>query len=905
LVVVTSPATVSNSVADLVFGLGATTAAVTGQTLCYSVNGTAPACTTAGACNTSVTGVFSRTLQADANPIHGKLSNIVGDAASNAIIAAPTDGTATLAVKAAFCAPNYAISDVSTVTYNFKAATPTLSRATGTTTLAGEGANDVVTTTTTGAKLRYYQVAAGDTLPTLSCTGTTLPTGVHEVDGIIITLHVNGGESVGAIACRTNYTASDIVTANYPLPGTTARPVLSTAGTSVFSNDITAGSIKITDTDIPNVGDTVSTPAGVVCWSTSGAPDCNESATTPTCVAGSTTYVWTSTAAPAVSNLPLINARGVRLRAIACAPGKAKSARADQTFNFQVATPVITPPALATDRKIGVGEVLTFSSTTTGATFRYVKGSAGADPTCNTGTVATSGNYKVTPTDAAAGNTLVIRVVACKNQYDDSAVTRSRTYDQFRGAAAVFNIPQGTYGDVFEADSSNSTAGLQTVSVPDATNLVHICVNRGATPATCNATTNACEGSNLVGTTAGFANNAELPWVTTFTDSTVTLNATACYNNGREDAPPTTGVFTFQVAPLTVTNTTPTPNPTPFAKTQKLVFRVGNEAAGATPAVNAPWDTAVGPVQLCYTTDGAALSNGCGDVNTMKCVDMDRVPATSASAMYTMYIDSTTRIRAKACKSTMARTDYTDTTITIPAYARTVNMTAGNDFLDHVDQERFAAQAGYHFFTTWDASALYLGWQGCGLNHSNDADVANFTLAYLGVPGMTGTDIGSAFAEGSGGARWQLKYNIGTEQAGLKIWRTSPAGWVTPTGDTGLTTTRGAGTVSPSACGGTGGDNVGDYVIVRIPLATLEIPTIIPKKIAIAEGVSIGSPAPDPDGATTGGWPFTSATVFSKAAQVFDLTIWQPPTGAVGCATSGIDGHPVCQAAPPTPAPAH
>lgn len=867
LVAVTSPATASDTIDDLVFALGASTAAVTSQVLCYSVNGTAPTCTATGTCNTSVTGVFSRTLQADANPIHGRLSNIVGDAASNAIIAAPTDGTATLGVKAAFCAPNYGISDVTTVTYNFKVATPTLSRATGTTTLAGEGANDVVATTTTGAKLRYYQVAAGDTLPTLSCTGTTLPTGVHEVDGITITLHVNGGESVGAIACRPNYTASDIATANYPLPGTTAAPVLSTAGTSVFNNDLTAGSIKITDTDIPNVGDTVSTPAGVVCWSTLGVPDCNESATAPTCTVGSTTYVWTSTAAPAVSNLPLINvSRGVRLRAIACAPGKAKSALADQTFVFQVATPVITPPAHAEDR-IGVGEVLTFSSTTTGATFRYIKGSAGPAPTCSTGTLATSGNYRVTNEDANSGSPLVIRVVACKNQYDDSVVPPAVTYSLFRGAAAVFNIPPGTYGDVFQANSSNSTAGPLKVSVPDTTNLVRICVNKGSTAATCSST-NTCVGSNLYDAN-GVSNDGEIPW--SFFDSTVTLNATACYSGTRQDAPATTGTYTFQVAPLTVANTTATPNPTPFAKTQTLVFRVGNEADGNTPAVRAPWSTEVGSVQLCYTTDGAALSAGCAEVDTMKCVGMERV-APSASATYTMNLDSTTRIRAKACKDTMARSNLTDTTITIPAWVRPFDMAAGNDFHDHVAQERFTAMTGYYFFTTWDTSALYLGWQGCGLNTSNDADKDNFTLAYLGVPGMPGTVMGDAFAAGSGGARWQLKYNVGTAQAQIKIWQ-SPS-WVTLT-DAGVTSTHGGGTVTPAGCG-TSGDNSGDYVIVKIPFKVggLEIPASTAKKIAIAEGINIG--LPDPNGANFGGWPFTT-TVFDKAAQVFDLTIWKNP----------------------------
>ncbi|HEX7599904.1 MAG TPA: chitobiase/beta-hexosaminidase C-terminal domain-containing protein, partial [Polyangia bacterium] len=188
-VTVAATATTTHSIDDLVFALGASTAAMASQTLCYSVNGTAPACTTGGACNTSVAGLFSRTLQATADPIYGKLSSIVGDSATADTIAAPADASATLAVKAAFCAPNYAISDVSTVTYTFKAATPTLSRATGTTTLASENASNTIATTTTGARLRYYKIDSGATPPALSCAGA-VPNGVTEVNGITTTIQV-------------------------------------------------------------------------------------------------------------------------------------------------------------------------------------------------------------------------------------------------------------------------------------------------------------------------------------------------------------------------------------------------------------------------------------------------------------------------------------------------------------------------------------------------------------------------------------------------------------------------------------------------------------------------------------------------------------------------------------------
>ena len=64
------------------------------------------------------------------------------------------------------------------------------------------------------------------------------------------------------------------------------------------------------------------------------------------------------------------------------------------------------------------------------------------------------------------------------------------------------------------------------------------------------------------------------------------------------------------------------------------------------------------------------------------------------------------------------------------------------------------------------------------------------------------------------------------------------------------------------------------------------------KQIAIAEGINIGIPG-SPDTADAAGWPFTAA-VFDTAAKVFDFTKWQAPTGASGCATSGIDGKATC-----------
>jgi hypothetical protein len=172
-------------------------------------------------------------------------------------------------------------------------------------------------------------------------------------------------------------------------------------------------------------------------------------------------------------------------------------------------------------------------------------------------------------------------------------------------------------------------------------------------------------------------------------------------------------------------------------------------------------------------------------------------------------------------------------------------------------------------------------------------DTNNFALAYLGVPGQQGTTIGSAFPAVNGGARWQLKYDVGGDTAQIRIRNFSGSGSWETVASAGLTSVHGAG--NSAACTDTA-DNTGDYVIVRIPRATLATATVIPKQIAIAEGINIGIPA-QPDNADAAGWPFTTA-VFDAPAAIFDFTIWQPPTGAAGCDTSGIDGTPVCQFAP-------
>jgi hypothetical protein len=587
---------------------------------------------------------------------------------------------------------------------------------------------------------------------------------------------------------------------------------------------------------------------------------------------------------------------GVRLRAIACAPGKAKSAITSQTFNFQVADPTITPPAQATSTTIGIGEVLTFSSTTTGANFHYTKGTSNAppaNPTCATSTAGSS--YTVTAGDASTGS-LIVKVIACKNQYTASGVTTSNAYTTFRGAAAVFGIPAGTYGDVLEASSSNTLSGLQSVSVADATNLVRICVTKNGVIPVC-TTDNHCIGqgaatsADIIGGVNGIANNGTLAW-STFDSSGLTLRAQACYTTGANNPPVTvSGPYNFQVAPLTITNTTPGPNPPPFSKTQRIVFRVGNEAATGVDAVKAPSPlTATGPVQLCYTTDGSALGTGCSSTGSMTCAAMT-IAASSVSATYTLDIDSTQAFTAKACKSTMTPSTASSTVI-IPPYARTLNMSR-NDFVGNESAEGFATMATTtHFFTSWDAMYLYLGWQGCGLNTTNTADTNNFALAYLGVPGQTGTTIGTgAFVEGTDrAARWQLKYDVGAGTTQLRIRNFSGSTW-DPIASAGITSVHGAGT-SP-ACNDTA-DNTGDYVIVRIPLATLATATVVPKKVAIAEGINVAIPD-QPNNADAAGWPFTTG-VFDAPAAIFDFTIWQPPTGAAGCDTSGIDG--TCQIAP-------
>jgi hypothetical protein len=133
-----------------------------------------------------------------------------------------------------------------------------------------------------------------------------------------------------------------------------------------------------------------------------------------------------------------------------------------------------------------------------------------------------------------------------------------------------------------------------------------------------------------------------------------------------------------------------------------------------------------------------------------------------------------------------------------------------------------------------------------------------------------------------------------TNPAQIRIRTFGGAGsWDTIT-SSNITSISGAGT---SAACTDPDDNTGDYVIVRVPLATLSSP----KEIAIAEGVNIGIPA-SADEADEAGWP-TAGAVFDTPAAIFDLTVWQPPTGAVGCYTAGIDGHPICQVPPPTPAP--
>ncbi len=933
----TVSAPVTNSRFHVVYPTGFTAPADMVQ--CYTLDGAAPTCAANGTCGTGTTAITGKT----ADPFLGVLFSALPTLDA---LATPSNSTRTIRTTA--CAANYTAAPVTTVVYTYKVADPVYARASGTTTLATENAANTISTTSPmpNTSIRYYNIESSATAPALSCAGT-VPTGVTQVNSnTTANIPTNGGRTFGAIACKTNYLASDSQTANYPLPGQTAAPTFSTQGALVFNNDIAAGSITMDSTSIDDDGD-VALRNGIICWTTAdvGSPDCTEHPTNPTCTVPSpgNDYRVTNPGPPIVTNVPnaAIQDKGKQLRAIACGDGLTKSSVTSQVFDFRVGNVAITPPPSATANTIGIGETLQFSTVTIGASFRYTVGTVAAPPANpNCTSVGTSGSsYTITNGDRLNGS-VIVKVIGCRNGYDPSPVATSNTYTNFRGAAATFSILRGNFGDTLDTGSTNPISGRVQINVPAGLAPARVCATVNGTTPTCGTgATPMCTGtatnyiSNNADNLTGYQPGEYIDWADIDESNGFTLRAIACYGDAANVAnPPVTveGPYNFAVPALTVSNTTPTPNPTPFAKTQRIEYVVGTNTPA--PAVPAPGNTSLdGWANLCFTFDGTALGTGCATAGAMTCIPVSDASG-AVARMRELYLDSTRTITAKVCKSILTPRNNTQT-ITITPWALPMAWDGSDQFLGREETTNFfctngngSPNCGYNDFgVNWDNTYLYLRGQGCGLR-AETATVGNHFHAYIGSPTLIGTNYQNPAVMDSGapntmsvfpattgpnasvlgGARWHVLYNVETQAVQLRQYNFSNGNWNDVIASSGIQVQYGNGAATWNSCSawGTNG-NYGDWVIIRIPRATLGGVSMFNVASAMYWLNAPAFAAVDNQSAwpgSTGGNPFQT----TNNTWYFDMTSWRSPRGnaitAAGgtsanpfCWSNGVDGSPTCQ----------
>jgi hypothetical protein len=188
--------------------------------------------------------------------------------------------------------------------------------------------------------------------------------------------------TIKAISCRLDYTQSSIASFLYTIQGTVATPTITAGGN--FANDV---SVSLSTTS-PGASIRYELAVG-------SAP------TVPNCA---TSTLYTSAI--------LVGSTDTRIQAIGCKTGWTDSAATSiETYILNAANPTLTP---ASPTSVPVSQIVSASSTTTGATIRYTDD--GSAPTCASGTTP--------PTITGDGSELpvTVKAIACKTGYNTSAI---------------------------------------------------------------------------------------------------------------------------------------------------------------------------------------------------------------------------------------------------------------------------------------------------------------------------------------------------------------------------------------------------------------------------------------------------------------------------------------------------
>lgn len=289
--------------------------ATPGATICYTIDGSAPACNN-GVCQ----GTSAQYSAGSPIPVD-----------------APTGGGG-LTVQAIACSDKFTPSDPTQSIYSFKVADVTAEPATNT--VVAQGASialhtETASTPNDNVRIKYNIGTIGNvTNPTCSLFDQQGPNGQQTIQ-----VAINQNSEIRAVACRNNYADSTPQTFIYRVK--LGTPVVSTTLPADGDNNNVKGSVTgvrynaMASADAVVIEDAATGPTGTNCYRMGADPVCIDGVCDATGADATST-----TTLPAVNNNAANN-----IRARQCAPNFIDSDVVQATYTFTVQTVSLTPVA--------------------------------------------------------------------------------------------------------------------------------------------------------------------------------------------------------------------------------------------------------------------------------------------------------------------------------------------------------------------------------------------------------------------------------------------------------------------------------------------------------------------------------------------------------------------------------
>jgi hypothetical protein len=540
------------------------------------------------------------------------------------------------------------------------AATFTLSDATNNT-----GAATVKIRYTTNDVAPAPDCGAGTCTGANSCTEITNPADTAAIpappgDGSYKTLR--------AIACKTGYSPSAPRTISYK------DPTLSVTLDPIVSPATSDNKIPLAFATTPAIADGTQ-----VCFNQGLAPatpDCDPAGNPANLCTNGTLF---NAAAPQT-----VDTTGFTVRAIACKSGvPGKSNPQSKLFTLKVGAPFATDSAAAGGNAIGASldwgstfylhssTTLPISKTCTAGTICFRSTKDGTVPTCSTGDQYDPATGILFEPSTLASS---YKIIACEGDdaflpSDVKTVALNATLKEPTIAPS-----SGTFTDVTTAIVSSISAA-------------YLCVSTGAEPQ--------CIGGG--GCTTGPTTKFTSPHTVNIATSGTSVKAIACRDGFNQSAINTSGTFTLNVAPVTITPATGS-----YTTAQTVLIK-----NGATPNAD-----------VCYSTNGADVvdCSAPGIPGPAKSCAIGLAAGATGGTL--VGVTANTTVKAIACRSGFNQTAQAVSVLTFTPYSHTITIDGTDDWLPA--EQAIATESGQRFTLSWDGASIYVGFLGSELENATN-----------------------------------------------------------------------------------------------------------------------------------------------------------------------------------------